>query len=140
MKEERMTTTALIANSLPIPSALGSLDAYISAVHQIPVLSVENERELANRYREDEDLDAARERVSYVPGSERTPEAQLARRFHQRQFALHPAPPNFQVPPESPSVVWANLAPALRTNWRHSVAVISPSCSIVSAIFSKSSY
>jgi RNA polymerase sigma-32 factor len=32
-------------------------------VHQIPVLSVENERELANRYREDEDLDAARELV-----------------------------------------------------------------------------
>ncbi|TQM17113.1 RNA polymerase RpoH-like sigma 32 subunit [Pseudoxanthomonas sp. 3HH-4] len=56
-------TTALVTNSLPIPSALGSLDAYISAVHQIQVLSVEDERALANRYREDEDLDAARELV-----------------------------------------------------------------------------
>ena len=35
------TSTALVANNLPIPSALGSLDAYIGAVHQIPVLSVE---------------------------------------------------------------------------------------------------
>ena len=37
-------TTALVTNSLPIPSALGSLDAYISAVHQFQVLSVEDER------------------------------------------------------------------------------------------------
>ncbi len=57
------TATALVPNSLPIPSALGSLDAYISAVHQIPVLSVENEQALAHRYREQEDLDAARELV-----------------------------------------------------------------------------
>ena len=56
-------TTALVTHNLPIPSALGSLDAYISAVHQIPVLTVEDERALANRYREDEDLDAARELV-----------------------------------------------------------------------------
>ena len=28
-----------VANNLPIPSALGSLDAYIGAVHQIPVLT-----------------------------------------------------------------------------------------------------
>ena len=34
-------STALVANNLPIPSALGSLDAYIGAVHQIPVLTVE---------------------------------------------------------------------------------------------------
>ena len=56
-------TTALVTNNLPIPSALGSLDAYISAVHQIPVLTVEDERALAQRYREEEDLDAARELV-----------------------------------------------------------------------------
>jgi len=55
--------TALVANNLPIPSALGSLDAYISAVHQIPVLTVDEEQELARRYREKEDLDAARELV-----------------------------------------------------------------------------
>ena len=52
-------STALVANNLPIPSALGSLDAYIGAVHQIPVLTVEEEQALANRFRDEEDLDAA---------------------------------------------------------------------------------
>ena len=56
-------TTAMVANNLPIPSALGSLDAYIGAVHQIPVLTVDEEQELARRYRDAEDLDAARELV-----------------------------------------------------------------------------
>ena len=55
--------TAMVANNLPIPSALGSLDAYIGAVHQIPVLTVEEEQELARRFRDGEDLDAARELV-----------------------------------------------------------------------------
>ncbi len=54
---------ALAAGSLPVPSALGSLDAYIGAVHRIPVLSVEDEQRLARRYRDDDDLDAARELV-----------------------------------------------------------------------------
>ncbi len=56
-------STALVANNLPVPSALGSLDAYIGAVHQIPVLTAEDEQALARRYREEEDLDAARELV-----------------------------------------------------------------------------
>jgi RNA polymerase sigma-32 factor len=56
-------TTAMVANNLPIPSALGSLDAYIGAVHQIPVLTVEDEQSLARRFRDGEDLDAARELV-----------------------------------------------------------------------------
>ena len=56
-------STALVANNLPIPSAIGSLDAYIGAVHQIPVLSVEDEQALAQRFRDHEDLDAARELV-----------------------------------------------------------------------------
>ncbi len=55
-----MTTTALIANNLPVPSALGSLDAYISAVNRVPVLSVEEEQALARRFHEEEDLDAAK--------------------------------------------------------------------------------
>ena len=54
---------ALVANNLPIPSAIGSLDAYIGAVHRIPVLSVEDEQALARRYRDEEDLDAARDLV-----------------------------------------------------------------------------
>ena len=56
-------SNALVSNSLPVPSALGSLDAYIGAVHRIPVLTAEDEQALARRYRDDEDLDAARELV-----------------------------------------------------------------------------
>jgi len=56
-------STALVANNLPIPSALGSLDAYIGAVNRVPVLTVEQEQDLAHRYHDDEDLDAARELV-----------------------------------------------------------------------------
>ena len=56
-------TTAMVANNLPIPSALGSLDAYIGAVHQIPVLTVDEEQDLARRFRDEEDLNAARELV-----------------------------------------------------------------------------
>ena len=58
-----MTTKALISQSLPIPSALGSLDAYISAVNRVPVLSVEQEQQLARAFRDDDNLDAARNLV-----------------------------------------------------------------------------
>ena len=54
---------ALVANNLPIPSALGSLDAYISAVNRLPMLTLEEEQELATRLQRDEDLDAARKLV-----------------------------------------------------------------------------
>ena len=60
---QNTAATALVANNLPIPSALGSLEAYIGAVHQIPVLTVDDEQALARRFRDDEDLDAARELV-----------------------------------------------------------------------------
>jgi RNA polymerase sigma-32 factor len=53
-------TQALVAHNLPIPSALGSINAYIGAVNQIPVLTVEDEQALAHRFRDEEDLDAAR--------------------------------------------------------------------------------
>src|SRR5688572_27933528 len=60
-----MTTTAL---TLKRPDALlagpvGSLDAYIDQVSRIPVLSREEEQELATRLRQDDDLDAARRLV-----------------------------------------------------------------------------
>lgn len=54
---------ALVANNLPIPSALGSLDAYIGSVNRIPVLSVEEEQALAHRYHDEDDLSAARSLV-----------------------------------------------------------------------------
>jgi len=60
---ETTMSHALVANNLPIPSALGSLDAYIGAVHQIPVLSAEEEQVLARRFRDEEDLDAAKQLV-----------------------------------------------------------------------------
>ena len=55
--------TALVASNLPIPSALGSLEAYIGAVNRVPVLTVEDEQALAHRFRDEEDLGAARELV-----------------------------------------------------------------------------
>ncbi len=60
---QTLRSTSLVANNLPIPSPLGSLEAYIGAVHQIPVLTVEEEQDLARRFRDAEDLDAARELV-----------------------------------------------------------------------------
>jgi RNA polymerase sigma-32 factor len=42
---------------------VGSLDAYIQAVGSVPVLSKEDEQALAVRFREQDDLDAARELV-----------------------------------------------------------------------------
>ena len=61
-------STALVANNLPINNlptlgAIGSLDAYVSAVHQIPVLSVEEEQALAKSFRSENDLDAAKKLV-----------------------------------------------------------------------------
>ncbi len=56
-------TTALVSHNLPVPSALGSLEAYVGAVHQIAVLSAEDEQALARRFREEDDLQAARELV-----------------------------------------------------------------------------
>ena len=49
------TALQLPSNSLPI----GSLDAYRQAVFSLPMLSAEEERELAERYRNENDLDAA---------------------------------------------------------------------------------
>jgi RNA polymerase sigma-32 factor len=58
-----MTTQALVANNLPILGAVGTLDAYIGAVNRIPVLPVEDEQALAKRFREEGDLEAARQLV-----------------------------------------------------------------------------
>jgi RNA polymerase sigma-32 factor len=58
-------STALVANNLPIPTlgAIGSLDAYVSAVHQIPVLTLAEEQALATSFRNENDLDAAKKLV-----------------------------------------------------------------------------
>jgi RNA polymerase sigma-32 factor len=51
-------TNALLAIS--IPSAVGSLESYIQSVKAMPVLSAEEEQELALRLKRDNDVEAAR--------------------------------------------------------------------------------
>jgi RNA polymerase sigma-32 factor len=48
-----------IVNSLAIPGPLGNLEAYKRQAQQYPELSAEEERQLAERYRAENDLDAA---------------------------------------------------------------------------------
>ena len=51
------------ALNLSLPSTAGSLEAYIDAVNRMPLLSLELEQDLARRFRDDDDLDAARQLV-----------------------------------------------------------------------------
>src|SRR5690606_25407103 len=54
--------SAAASLALAVP-AVGNIDAYISAVNRLPMLSAEREGELARKFREQQDLDAARELV-----------------------------------------------------------------------------
>jgi len=59
-------TAALVRRNpsdLALVGPIGSFDAYVEAVSRIPVLSREDESELATRFRRDNDLDAARQLV-----------------------------------------------------------------------------
>jgi RNA polymerase sigma-32 factor len=60
-----MTATALVTRmgDQALAGPLGSLDAYLERVSRISVLTREEERELAERFRKDEDLAAARQLV-----------------------------------------------------------------------------
>lgn len=49
--------------SLPIPSAIGSIDHYVRAVKAYPVLSAEEEHDLATRLQQDNDLEAAKQLI-----------------------------------------------------------------------------
>ena len=51
------------ALTFPTISAIGNIDAYIQAAKQFPLLTEEEEFRLARRFREEEDLDAARQLV-----------------------------------------------------------------------------
>jgi len=57
------TTVAKFNHDLALAGPVGSLDAYIQGVGAIPVLSKEDEQDLARRLRDDEDLEAARDLV-----------------------------------------------------------------------------
>ncbi|GAB5604733.1 RNA polymerase sigma factor RpoH [Sideroxyarcus sp. TK5] len=49
--------------NLPMPSAAGGLEGYVQAVNRFPVLTHEQELELATRFRQQNDLEAARQLV-----------------------------------------------------------------------------
>ena len=58
-----MQATLPLSGSFPVPMPTGSLEAYISTVNRFPLLSAEEERSLAQRLRDHDDLDAARQLV-----------------------------------------------------------------------------
>jgi RNA polymerase sigma-32 factor len=58
-----MQPTTALPVAVPMPMAAGSIEAYIRTVNRFPILSADEERSLALRYRESDDLDAARQLV-----------------------------------------------------------------------------
>jgi RNA polymerase sigma-32 factor len=55
-----MQATLPLPVSAPMPMPTGSLEAYIQTVNRFPILSAEEERSFALRFRDDGDLEAAR--------------------------------------------------------------------------------
>jgi RNA polymerase sigma-32 factor len=55
-----MQATLPLPGSVPVPMPTGSLEAYIQTVNRFPILSAEEERAFAQRFREQGDLEAAR--------------------------------------------------------------------------------
>ena len=60
------TAVARREQEMMLAGPVGSLDAYIQAVGSVPVLSKDEEQALARRFRDEEDLDAARSLVLAV--------------------------------------------------------------------------
>ncbi|HZM34312.1 MAG TPA: RNA polymerase sigma factor RpoH [Burkholderiales bacterium] len=59
-----MTPQAVMPlGAMPVPMPTGSLESYIQTVGRFPILSLEEERSLARRYRDQGDLNAARSLV-----------------------------------------------------------------------------
>ena len=54
-----MQTAMSLPMTLPAPLSAGSIDAYIQAINRIPLLSADDERALATRLRQSNDLEAA---------------------------------------------------------------------------------
>ena len=55
--------TALVAKSMNLPVLVDSLDSYIQSVNRLPTLSTEEEQDLAERLRQHNDLEAARQLI-----------------------------------------------------------------------------
>jgi RNA polymerase sigma-32 factor len=58
------STTALTLSQFAMPSASGSIEAFIQAANRVPMLTESEEGSLARRFRDEEDLDAARQLVT----------------------------------------------------------------------------
>ena len=58
-----MVNELTLNKDLVLSGPLGSIGAYINIVNEVPVLSKEEEQELALRYQQDNDLDAARQLI-----------------------------------------------------------------------------
>ena len=58
-----MNATATNVMALPSIAPGRDIEAYLNTISAIPILSVEEERELAERFYNEEDLDAARQLV-----------------------------------------------------------------------------
>src|SRR6266571_1832310 len=58
-----MQATLTFPGAAPVPMPTGSLEAYIQTVSRFPILSAQEEQNLARRFRNGEDLEAARELV-----------------------------------------------------------------------------
>ena len=56
-------SNALLIHHLPLPTASGSIEAYVQAANRMPMLSESDELSLARRLRDEGDLDAARQLV-----------------------------------------------------------------------------
>ena len=58
-----MEAATILPGTVPVPMPTGSIEAYIQTVNRFPILSVDEEQRLARRFRDQEDLDAARQLV-----------------------------------------------------------------------------
>ena len=58
-----MQPTHALPMAMPMPMAAGSLEAYIQSVNRLPLLTLEQEQAFARRWRETNDVEAARELV-----------------------------------------------------------------------------
>ena len=63
MTRDLTVSPQALSMAIANPGALGSIEAYISAVNQMPMLTAEQEREYAVNLRDKNDLDAARDLI-----------------------------------------------------------------------------
>src|SRR3989454_10032490 len=52
-----------MTQTMTVPVPVGSLETYVQAVNRFPILSFEEERDLARKFRSDNDVEAARQLV-----------------------------------------------------------------------------